>query len=359
MNYYQILGVEKNADDDTIKKAYHKLALKCHPDKFEEANQQFKKIVEAYDTLSDKKKRKIYDQVVEEEESESEIEDILKEQMQREREKQRKRQQEEEKQRKRQQEEEQQRKRQQEEEKQRKKQQEEEKQRKKQQEEENSNEIIKPGPKSLIISGKSLLHFSGSEDVNKVFSMYGKLSKVTLKLDKSRENIIFLEFTELGSAERVISELNGKPLTESAIRRLVWPVELKDTKEPQIYCYKDSDFVGAEELDLKDIYQNMPFLKSERLRVSFIAERQFLPTLFIKGLNQYHTEDRIKNMIEEMVGMGTVSFVKIDQSNYGKKIFRAARVAMKNKKDGDIVIERGEELEPLTVDWYIPKAKRG
>ncbi|KAA6380121.1 MAG: hypothetical protein EZS28_024354 [Streblomastix strix] len=189
--------------------------------------------------------------------------------------------------------------------------------------------------------------------------MYGKLNKVALKQDKSRENIIFLEFTELGSAERVISELNGKPLTESAIRRLVWPVELKDAKEPQIYCYKDSDFVGAEELDLSDIYQNMPFLKSERLRVSFIAEKQFLPTLFIKGLNQYHTEDQIKNMIEEMVGIGTVSFVKIDQSNYGRKIFRAARVAMKNKKYGDIVIERGEELEPLTVGWYIPKAKRG
>lgn len=64
-NYYEILGVKENASDDDIKKAYKKLALKWHPDRNinqkEIASEKFKKISEAYEVLSDKEKRKIYD----------------------------------------------------------------------------------------------------------------------------------------------------------------------------------------------------------------------------------------------------------------------------------------------------------
>jgi curved DNA-binding protein len=63
-DYYKILGVEKNADQDDIKKAYRKLALKFHPDRNpnnSEAEEKFKKISEAYAVLSDSEKRKQYD----------------------------------------------------------------------------------------------------------------------------------------------------------------------------------------------------------------------------------------------------------------------------------------------------------
>lgn len=62
-DYYQILGVSKGAADDEIKKAYRKLALKYHPDKNKSAGaeEKFKEIAEAYEVLSDKKKRDIYD----------------------------------------------------------------------------------------------------------------------------------------------------------------------------------------------------------------------------------------------------------------------------------------------------------
>jgi curved DNA-binding protein len=63
-DYYKILGVEKNADQEDIKKAYRKLALKFHPDRNpnnREAEEQFKKISEAYAVLSDQEKRKQYD----------------------------------------------------------------------------------------------------------------------------------------------------------------------------------------------------------------------------------------------------------------------------------------------------------
>jgi curved DNA-binding protein CbpA len=60
-NYYQILGVPENADEETIKKAFRELAKKYHPDRGGDA-EKFKKIVEAYRVLSDKKLRAEYDQ---------------------------------------------------------------------------------------------------------------------------------------------------------------------------------------------------------------------------------------------------------------------------------------------------------
>jgi len=63
-DYYQILGIEKKAAADEIKKAYRKLALKWHPDKNpnnKAAEEKFKKISEAYAVLSDAEKRKQYD----------------------------------------------------------------------------------------------------------------------------------------------------------------------------------------------------------------------------------------------------------------------------------------------------------
>jgi curved DNA-binding protein len=64
-DYYQMLGLNRNASEDEIKKAYRKLALKYHPDHHpddSESEDKFKEIGEAYAVLSDPRKRKEYDQ---------------------------------------------------------------------------------------------------------------------------------------------------------------------------------------------------------------------------------------------------------------------------------------------------------
>jgi molecular chaperone DnaJ len=65
-DYYEVLGVDKTAPADDIKKAYRKLAIKYHPDKNPNdasAEEKFKEAAEAYDVLSDTEKRKRYDQL--------------------------------------------------------------------------------------------------------------------------------------------------------------------------------------------------------------------------------------------------------------------------------------------------------
>src|SRR5579883_1518282 len=69
-DYYTTLGINRDASEDEIKKAYRKLAMKNHPDKVptnatqeqrDEATKTFQKISEAYEVLSDKEKRQRYD----------------------------------------------------------------------------------------------------------------------------------------------------------------------------------------------------------------------------------------------------------------------------------------------------------
>src|SRR3990167_3327535 len=64
-DYYEVLGVNRNADQNEIKKSYRKLAMKYHPDRNpdnKEAEEHFKEIQKAYEILSDSSKRSAYDQ---------------------------------------------------------------------------------------------------------------------------------------------------------------------------------------------------------------------------------------------------------------------------------------------------------
>ena len=64
-DYYEVLGVQKNANADEIKKAYRKAAIQYHPDKNpgdKQAEEKFKEAAEAYDVLSNPDKRARYDQ---------------------------------------------------------------------------------------------------------------------------------------------------------------------------------------------------------------------------------------------------------------------------------------------------------
>lgn len=67
-DFYKVLGVSPESNEDEIKKAYRKLALKFHPDKNSDtdAEDKFKEIAEAYEILTDPQKRSIYDQFGEE-----------------------------------------------------------------------------------------------------------------------------------------------------------------------------------------------------------------------------------------------------------------------------------------------------
>ena len=63
-DYYDVLGVKRDASDDEIKKAYRKLARQYHPDRNpgdKQAEANFKEVQEAYDVLSDKARRERYD----------------------------------------------------------------------------------------------------------------------------------------------------------------------------------------------------------------------------------------------------------------------------------------------------------
>ncbi|XP_009888151.1 PREDICTED: dnaJ homolog subfamily B member 8 [Charadrius vociferus] len=70
VDYYKVLGLQKSASQEDVKKSYHKLALKWHPDKNpsnkEEAEKKFKAVAEAYKVLSDPQKRSLYDRSVKE-----------------------------------------------------------------------------------------------------------------------------------------------------------------------------------------------------------------------------------------------------------------------------------------------------
>ena len=68
VNYYELLNVEQNSDLNTIKKAFRKAIIPCHPDNdaSPEAQERFNALIEGFDILSNKEKRKAYDQMLKE-----------------------------------------------------------------------------------------------------------------------------------------------------------------------------------------------------------------------------------------------------------------------------------------------------
>src|SRR5258707_14622878 len=62
-DYYRVLGVERGADEEELKKAYRKMAMQYHPDRNNEpdAEARFKELTEAYEVLRDPEKRAVYD----------------------------------------------------------------------------------------------------------------------------------------------------------------------------------------------------------------------------------------------------------------------------------------------------------
>jgi DnaJ family protein B protein 12 len=64
-NYYEMLGVTRGCSENDLKKAYRKTSLKVHPDKNKAAGavDAFQRVAEAFDVLSDERKKEIYDQV--------------------------------------------------------------------------------------------------------------------------------------------------------------------------------------------------------------------------------------------------------------------------------------------------------
>ena len=65
VNFYELLGVERTADGTTIKSAYRKLAVACHPDRCDapDAMERFERLHEAYQVLADPKRRASYAQL--------------------------------------------------------------------------------------------------------------------------------------------------------------------------------------------------------------------------------------------------------------------------------------------------------
>ncbi|KAA6380219.1 MAG: hypothetical protein EZS28_024254 [Streblomastix strix] len=239
-------------------------------------------------------------------------------------------------------------------------------------------ELIPPGPGNLIVSGRPLNNFSTSEDVYKVFSLFGKLSNAVLKVSKSSEKIVFLEFVNKESARQAISDLNDKPLPPELIRRLKLQTVKNEAEEPDDHYYQDTDFIGGEDFNIERIYQQDPSLAKDTLKVGYISDKKqqshptqtqsyedtnqnghkFYHTLHVLGVTALYDEQYLKEKIENIAGKDTVQFVRILNRNKNEHSFRKARVAMKKKEFGDRVIERQNELQPLKVEWFIPSPDR-